>query len=223
MVYVLRETDMEANKGRTSLWLLDLAEADPQPRRITAAPANDSSPRWAPDSRTLYFLSARSGTSQVWRMNLPATEVHQVSDYPLEVGSLKVSPRGDRLALSMEVFPDCSTLVCTKERLDKPAKEKATGRTFERLFARHWDLWSDGTRAHLFTAPVSAAGVGTPVELARGSMRTRRGSPSARMRITASVPMASGSCSRRASPGARSRGRPTSTCLRYPLTAARRR
>ena len=58
LAFVQRETDMEANKGRTSLWLLDLAEPNPLPRRITAAAANDSSPRWAPDSRTLYFLSA---------------------------------------------------------------------------------------------------------------------------------------------------------------------
>jgi dipeptidyl aminopeptidase/acylaminoacyl peptidase len=168
LVFVQRETDMEANKARTSLWLLDLAEANPSPRRITAAAASDSSPRWAPDSRTLYFLSGRSGTSQVWRMDLPATAVRQVSDYPLDVGSLKVSPRGDRVAVSMEVFPECATLVCTKERLEKPAKEKSTGRTYERLFVRHWDAWSDGTRAHLFTAPLTDKGLGDPVELARG-------------------------------------------------------
>jgi dipeptidyl aminopeptidase/acylaminoacyl peptidase len=177
LVFVQRETDMEANRGRTSLWLLDLAEPNPQARRITASAASDSSPRWAPDSRTLYFLSSRSGTSQVWRMDLPATQVRQVSDYPLDVDSLKVSPHGDRLALSMEVFPDCDTLVCTKERLEKPAKDKATGRTYERLFARHWDAWSDGTRAHLFTAPVSAAGVGTPVDLARGFDADTPGKP----------------------------------------------
>ncbi len=177
LAFVQRETDLEANRGRTSLWLLDLAEPNPLPRRITAAAANDSSPRWAPDSRTLYFLSGRSGTSQVWRMDLPATEVHQVSNYPLEVGSLKVSPRGDRMALSMEVFPDCDTLACTRERLEKPAKEKATGRTYERLFVRHWDQWSDGTRAHLFTAPLSTAGLGTPVDLARGFDADTPGKP----------------------------------------------
>ncbi len=177
LVFVQRETDMEANKGRTSLWLVDLAEANPAARRITAAAANDSSPRWAPDSRTLYFLSARSGSSQVWRMDLPATAVRQVSDYPLEVGSLKVSPRGDRVALSMEVFPDCATLACTKERLEKPAKDKSTGRTYERLFVRHWDLWADGTRAHLFTAPLSDKGLGNPVELAHGFDADTPGKP----------------------------------------------
>ena len=72
LAFVQRETDMDANKGRTSLWLLDLADPAAEPQRATGVPANDSSPRWAPDSHTLYFLSNRSGSSQVWRLNLPS-------------------------------------------------------------------------------------------------------------------------------------------------------
>src|ERR1700730_739980 len=64
VAFVQRETDMDANKGRTSLWLLDLTPGTAQPRRLTDVKANDSSPRWSPDGRTLYFLSTRSGRSQ---------------------------------------------------------------------------------------------------------------------------------------------------------------
>ena len=64
VAFVQRETDLDANKGRTSLWLLDLTPGTAQPRRLTDVRANDSSPRWSPDSRTLYFLSTRSGSSQ---------------------------------------------------------------------------------------------------------------------------------------------------------------
>ena len=70
VAFVQRETDMDANKGRTSLWLLDLTPGTAQPRRLTDVKANDSSPRWSPDGRTLYFLSTRSGSSQVWRLVL---------------------------------------------------------------------------------------------------------------------------------------------------------
>src|SRR5207237_520888 len=85
---------------------------------LTDVKANDSSPRWSPDSRTLYFLSTRSGSSQVWRLALTGGDAQRVTDYPLEVGALKVSPHADLLALSMEVFPDCPTLACTRERLE---------------------------------------------------------------------------------------------------------
>ena len=169
LAFVQRETDMDANRGRTSLWLLDLRDAAAEPQRASGGNFNDSSPRWAQDSRTLYFLSNRSGSSQVWRLNLPSLVAQKVSDYPLEVGTLKLAPRGERLALTMEVFPDCATLACTRERLDAAAKGKASGQLFSRLFIRHWDSWSDGTRAHLFSAPLSAAGAaGTPVDVSAG-------------------------------------------------------
>jgi dipeptidyl aminopeptidase/acylaminoacyl peptidase len=169
VVYVLRETDMDANKGRTDLWILDLKAKDGQPRRLTENPANDSSPRWAPDSRTIYFLSTRSGSSQVWRLSLDGGESAQVTSYPLDVGSLKVSPSGDHLAISMEILPNCEELSCTKNALDEHEKNKATGRIFDRLFIRHWDTWSNGTRSHLFTARILGDGnADTPVDVSRG-------------------------------------------------------
>ncbi len=155
LAFVQRETDMDANRGRTSLWLLDLREPGAEPQRAAGGDLNDSSPRWAQDGRTLYFLSNRSGSSQVWRLNLPALAAQKVTDYPLEVGTLRVAPRGELLALTMEVFPDCASLACTRERLDQAAKDKASGRLYARLFIRHWDSWSDGTRAHVFTATLS--------------------------------------------------------------------
>src|SRR3954469_9901953 len=56
VAFVMRETDMEANRGRTDIWLLDLGQKNATPLRLTQSEANDSSPRWAPDSRTIYFL-----------------------------------------------------------------------------------------------------------------------------------------------------------------------
>ena len=169
VAYVQRETDLQANRGRTSLWLLDLSPPGGAPLRLTDGRGNDSSPRWASDSRTLYFLSERSGSSQVWRLSLASGEARRVSDYPLDVGSLKVSPRGDLLALSMAVFPDCPELACTRSRLDAKDKDKASGRIYDRMFVRHWDAWSDGTRSHLFSARLGAEGAaGVPVDVSKG-------------------------------------------------------
>jgi dipeptidyl aminopeptidase/acylaminoacyl peptidase len=168
VAYVLRELDVEANKMRSDIWLLDLSQKDAQPRRLTSDPANDSSPRWAPDSHTLYFLSTRGGSSQVWRIRTDGGEATRVTSYPLDVGSFKVSPRGDSLALSLEVLPDCNTLRCTKDKLDARAKGPATGRVYDKLFIRHWDTWSNGTRSHLFAARVGPDGTaGTPTDLSK--------------------------------------------------------
>jgi dipeptidyl aminopeptidase/acylaminoacyl peptidase len=168
IAYVLRETDMEANKGRTDIWLLDLTDKNAVPRRLTQNPANDSSPRWAPDNRTIFFLSTRSGTSQVWRLSLNGGEAAPVTSYPLDVGALEVSPAGDRLAITMEVLPDCADLRCTKDKLEAHEKSKATGHVYDRVFIRHWDTWSNGTRSHLFTTRIGADGkADTPIDLSK--------------------------------------------------------
>ena len=64
VAFTVRATDLEANRGRTDIWLLDLTDRDATPRQLSRDPANDSDPRWAPNSRDLWFLSTRSGSSQ---------------------------------------------------------------------------------------------------------------------------------------------------------------
>ena len=158
VVYTLRETDIDANRGRTDLWLLDLKTEQAPPRRLTQNPANDSSPRWSADGSNIYFLSTRSGNSQVWRLPLEGGEALQVTSYPRDVGSMELSPDGKHLAVTMEVFKDCNDLDCTHQRLERLGKEKATGRRYDQLFVRHWDAWADGTHSNLFTAALGTDG-----------------------------------------------------------------
>jgi dipeptidyl aminopeptidase/acylaminoacyl peptidase len=169
VAFTVRETDMEANKGRTDLWLLDLDAEKPEPRRLTQHEANDSKPRWSPDGASIYFLSTRSGSSQVWRLMLAGGEAMQVTRFPVDVNELKVAPQGGRLLLSMEVFADCGDLDCTAKRLGTIEKSPAKGHAHDRLFVRHWDTWKDGRIAQLFSVELDEAGniKGAPVSLSR--------------------------------------------------------
>ena len=166
ILFTLRTNDLEANRGRNDLWLVG-ANGEGM-RRLTDDPAADTEGRWAPDGRTVYFLSTRSGSSQVWKLDADAAAGGapvQVTDLPLDVSALEVSPDGARLAFSMEVFPDCADLACTKARLDEREKSKATGRVYEQVMVRHWDTWKDGRRNHLFVMPVAG---GAPVDVTKG-------------------------------------------------------
>ena len=148
VAYVLRTTDREADRGRTDLWIVAIDGTDA--RRLTTHEAADFHPRWAPDGRSLYFLSTRSGSSQVWRLPLAGGEAEQVTHQPLDVGNLVVSPAGGRLAYSMEVFPDCPNVGCTEQRVADREGSPETGQLYDRLFVRHWDTFEDGRRSHLF-------------------------------------------------------------------------
>jgi dipeptidyl aminopeptidase/acylaminoacyl peptidase len=155
VVFVLRETDLEANKGRTDLWLVDTSGGSP--RRLTSHLEADSNPRWTPDSNCIYFLSTRSGSSQVWRIRPDGGEAQQVTNLPLDVGNLVVSPDGKHIAFTVDVFPDCNIPAQTKEKLEQIKQKKSSGRIYDRIFVRHWDTWKDGRRSHLFIMP-SAGG-----------------------------------------------------------------
>jgi dipeptidyl aminopeptidase/acylaminoacyl peptidase len=154
IVLVVRETDLEANKGRTDLWLVRTDGTGLA--RLTSHPESDSNPRWAADGKSVCFLSGRSGSSQIWRIRIDGGEAQKVSDEPLDVGNLVVSPDGKCLAFTMDVFPDANTPAETKDRLEKIGKGKASGKIYERIFVRHWDTWMDGRRSHVFVMPAEA-------------------------------------------------------------------
>ncbi|HYE41804.1 MAG TPA: S9 family peptidase [Caulobacteraceae bacterium] len=167
-LYALRQTDLEANKGVGSIWIVDLKAKAATPRRLESIPNGGNSAVWSEDGRFIYFLSAKSGSSQVWRTDPAGSAAVQVTDLPLDVGAFRLSPDGQRLAVSLAVIPDCDTLACTPERLK--AEGKRTGQLYDRLFVRHWDQWVDGTRNHLFALSIGADGkaAGEPVALMRG-------------------------------------------------------
>jgi dipeptidyl aminopeptidase/acylaminoacyl peptidase len=164
VAFVVRTTDIEADRGRTDLWRVRTDGSALE--RLTTDPASDSSPRWSPDGTGLYFLSSRSGSSQVWRLPLGGGEAVQVTDVPLDVGTYLVSPDGAHLAVSLDVFPDCDTPRCTADRLAAEEASPANAHVYDSLFVRHWDTWGDGRRSHLFVVP--ADGGGEAVDVTRG-------------------------------------------------------
>jgi dipeptidyl aminopeptidase/acylaminoacyl peptidase len=150
VVFVLRTTDLEANKGRTDLWVVGTDGNGL--RQLTTDPAADSDPCWSADGKSIYFLSTRSGSSQIWKLPAIGGDASQVTRAPLDVGNPMVSPNGELLAFSMEVFPGKSPEE-TAQALEAAKNRQATGRIYERLFFRHWDTWSDGRRSHIFVMP----------------------------------------------------------------------
>ena len=148
VVFVRRRTDLESNRGRTDLWMVDVEGG--APLRLTQDPASDHSPAWDPSGEAVYFLSSRSGSSQVWKLHLAGGEPEQVTDLPLGVSNLVLSPSGAQLAFTLEMFPGCASPRCTEMRLSQVEASPTTGQVYDELLVRHWDTWKDGRRSQLF-------------------------------------------------------------------------
>ncbi|MDX1501051.1 MAG: S9 family peptidase [Thermoanaerobaculia bacterium] len=163
VVFVRRATDREANRGRTDLWRVGIDGSDLRP--LTRHEAADSSPRWRRDGSEIFFLSSRSGSSQVWAIRPDGGEARQVTDLPLAVSNLALSPVSDHMAFTLTVEPGCEDLACTKSALDAEAASPRSGRLYDRLFVRHWDTLEDGRRSHLFVTGLDG---GSPVDVTAG-------------------------------------------------------
>jgi len=161
VLFALRTTDFEANKGRTDLWIVGVDGKGL--RQLTSDPATDSGARWSPDGAWIYFLSTRSGSSQVWKQPAGGEDAIQVTTLPVDVANLVVSGDGAHLAFSASVFPGASIDATAKQLADTAASPE-TGQVYDSLFIRHWDTWRNGTRSHVFVIPTAG---GTAVDVMR--------------------------------------------------------
>ncbi|HEY5072999.1 MAG TPA: S9 family peptidase [Caulobacteraceae bacterium] len=169
VAYNLRSTDFEANQGFNAVWVLDRELPGAPPRLVRDEEKSATAPRWSADGRWLYFLSSRSGSTQVWRTPAGGGEARRMTDLPLDVALYRLAPGGRALVAAVDVWPDCATLACSKAKDEARAKEKSTGVTFDDATPRFWDRYLDGRYIDLFAIPL---GDGTPardgVALTRG-------------------------------------------------------
>ena len=226
VVYVQRETDFEANRGRNDLWLVDLRTPAPKPRRLTQHSANDTNPRWAPDGASIYFLSSRAGShadlapAACWAAKPCRSPTTRSTS-----ARFRFSPTTASASRSaMDVFTDCADLKCTRDTARCRRGEQGHGSLLRRPVRASLGHLARSHPLEPVRGPGAPDGrAGAPVNVSRRARcrcaiqarRRRRG-------IHFSAPTASTWCSARGSPAARKRGRRTSTCTRSPVRRRRR-
>ncbi|HMI84578.1 MAG TPA: S9 family peptidase [Polyangiaceae bacterium] len=167
-VFTVSSTNFAANKRRKDVWLAALDGSVVRPLTNHAeTDRSDSSeqPRFAPDGKSVFFISSRGGSSQVWRIAVTGGDASQVTKLPVDVDGVIPFPDGRRLLLMLEVYPDATTLEETAKRDEAKAKNPSKVMAFDRLMIRHWDSWHDGKRRHLFVWNEAA---NAPVDLQKG-------------------------------------------------------
>jgi dipeptidyl aminopeptidase/acylaminoacyl peptidase len=155
VVYVVSELDRATDKSTTGLWLVPVSGGEP--KRLTTAPGTNNHPRWCPDGKSIAFVSARGGSSQVWLLPIDGGEPRQLTKLPIDVSGPIWSPQGDKIAFTAEVYPGQTPEQTAAKDKEKEASKKKV-RIYDRLLIRHWTAWDEGKRSHLFVADAHSGG-----------------------------------------------------------------
>ena len=154
VAFTINDIDKAANRGRTQIYLVPIMGGEP--RQLTNDEHSSSSPRWSPVGDKLAFISARDGAPQIWMMDVSSGEIKKVTNISTGAGDPVWSPDGKMLAFSSDVYPECTTDACNKEREEAAENSKVKAHMVDRLLFRHWTAWKEGKRTHVFI--VSSAG-----------------------------------------------------------------
>jgi dipeptidyl aminopeptidase/acylaminoacyl peptidase len=151
--------DVDSNKRSTNIWL---ASTDGKTQRqLTTSTKSDSHPRWSPDGKYILFQSNRSGSQQLWVIDVVGGgEARQLTNVSTGAGDAIWSPTGTHVAFVAAVYPEFSDKpfkesdALNKKKLDEIEKRPVKARVFKRLFYRHWDEYVEDRRQHLFVLKV---------------------------------------------------------------------
>ena len=154
LVWAQRETDLAADRGRYDLWRLDLTRRGARPEKLAAEPdVDENDPQIVGD--TVYFSSNKGGDDAIWSIPVAGGTAKKLTGFQGGYGGFSVAPTGDRIVVWADRLPGAPSLAPAMVKRDPNA---GAGRTYDRLFVRHWDSWADGTRSQLFVLPLGADG-----------------------------------------------------------------
>lgn len=160
VLYTVTYFNIEENKSYRDIYSISVSGENA--KNLTNSPANESNAIWRPDGQRVGFLSAASGSVQLWEMNSDGSGAKQVTEIDGGISGFNYSPDGSKIFYikNVKLDNDIHDLF--------PDLPKANARLENDLMYRHWDQWHDYTYQHVFIADYSDGRVGEGVDIMEG-------------------------------------------------------
>ena len=150
VAYTVTDIDKTANRGIAQIYLVPATGGEP---KLLGTGLRSSSPRWSPDGKWIAYTSG----GQIWTINVASGETKKITNISTGASDPVWSPDGTMIAFVSDVYPDCTTDDCNKQRDQQAEESKVKAHTAERLLYRHWTAWKDNKRTHVFIVNVANA------------------------------------------------------------------
>lgn len=150
LLYTLTDYNMAENRGVTTVWTEEIATGEC--RQLTDGTSNSAAPQWSADGQSVWFLSDRGGSMQVWRMAADGTHARQITgagdgEGIPDVEGFGVAPDEKHIWWVQTVH--VAARKSSDVHNDLP---KSKARIYDDLMVRHWDYWDEGDYRHIFVA-----------------------------------------------------------------------
>jgi dipeptidyl aminopeptidase/acylaminoacyl peptidase len=144
-------SDLPRAKRASQVWRMDIDGRNA--REVTQPDSGASSPRWSPDGRSILFISAKEGSSNLYIMPAAGGEARRLTNISTGISDPLWSPDGRWIAFVTDLYPECGADdACNKKIADTWANGPLKAHMADSLLYRHWTGWKDGTRTHIFLA-----------------------------------------------------------------------
>jgi dipeptidyl aminopeptidase/acylaminoacyl peptidase len=151
ILYVVTTSDLPRARRASQVWRMDIDGGNA--REVTPPDSGASSPRWSPDGRSILFISAKEGSSNLYIMPAAGGAARRLTNISTGISDPVWSPDGRSIAFATDVYPECGgDDACNKKIADTWANGPLKAHMADTLLYRHWTAWKDGTRTHIFLA-----------------------------------------------------------------------
>ena len=158
IAFTVQTVDLDKNTKPTQIYTVPLYGG--LPRQITHDGAENERPRWSPDSKQIYYVSNRGGSSQIWTMNPDGGNAREIAHLSTESTGILVAPDGKKIVFLSSVYPECGADdLCNKNKLEEESKSQVKARIYTSLLYRHWTEWQSKRRQHLMAINTDGTGV----------------------------------------------------------------
>ena len=134
IIYGVSRYDLGSNKGNRDIYKLS-RDAE-SPRQLTDFKGSEINAVWRPDGKKIGFLSAESGSMQVWEMGINGENKVQISNIEGGVNGFAYAPdmRSIVYIADVKLEKDVHDLY--------PDLPLANALVYDELMYRHWDNWN---------------------------------------------------------------------------------
>ena len=149
VAFTLTDYDLPKGTSNTEIYVMDFNGSNVG--NITNDPKDDYDPVWSNDSKGIYFVSTRTGTPEIFEYEFGNKITTQITKLSTGIDAPVLSPDGNLIAFSTDVYPQCgSDDNCNKGLDTNSAKGPIHAYVADHLLFRHWTQYSSGKYTHVF-------------------------------------------------------------------------